>query len=428
MRQLQRTKQVLLSSLVLVGLLGCAMTGGWAEGVGRSPSQNPEVSQRVAPENLPALDDRLVASQNAFGFKLFSQVMQQADGQNVMISPSSVAIALSMTYNGASGETQQAMARVLELQGMSLEDLNQANAALDTILENADPDVKIGIANSLWGREDFTFNPDFLQRNQDYYRAEVQSMDFADPNATDTINEWVSDSTEGKIPKIVEQIRPEEVLFLVNAVYFKGTWTDPFSRRQTQRQPFYRADGSQMTVPMMTKNGEFRYLQTDQFQGIHLPYGDGRLSMVVLLPRDGSSLEALQQSLTPQNWQTWMNRFAQQPGMIQLPRFESEFGTGLNDALTALGMDVAFDPDAADFSGMGDAQLYISDVQHKTYIKVDEEGTEAAAATSVGIGVTSLPVNPPFRMVCDRPFLYAIQDNETGAILFMGVMMNPSGS
>lgn len=424
----QYTKLALATSLVLVGLLGCAMTGGWAEGIGRSLSQNPEVAQPIAPEDLPALDDRLVASQNAFGFKLFSQVMQQAEGENVMISPSSVAIALSMTYNGANGETQKAMAEALELQGMTLTDLNQANAALDTILGNADPAVKIGIANSLWGREDFTFNPEFLQRNQDYYQAEVQLLDFADPNATDIINEWVNDSTEGKIPQIVEQIRPEEVLFLINAVYFNGTWTEPFSRRQTQQLPFRKADGSQTTVPMMTRSGSYRYLQNDQFQGIHLPYGDGRLSMVVLLPREGSSVEALQQSLTPENWQTWRNQFAHQPGMIQLPRFESEFGTGLNDALKALGMEVAFDPDAADFSGMADAQLYISDVQHKTYIRVDEEGTEAAAATSIGVSVTSAPINPPFQMTCDRPFLYAIQDNETGAILFMGVMMDPSGS
>jgi len=424
MQRFRRTKWLLVSSLVMMGLLGCAMNGSWANEWGRSSNRS-EMSRAIEPEDLPDLDDRLVTSQNTFGFKLFSQVMQQAEGENVMISPSSVAIALSMTYNGASGDTQQAMADALALQGMSLEQVNQANAALATILENADPDVTIGIANSLWGREDMTFNPEFLQRNQDYYQAEVQMLDFGDPGAKDIINEWVSDSTEGKIPQIVNQISPENVLFLINAVYFNGTWSSPFNRQQTQQQPFYRLDGSQVEVPLMMKGGEFRYLETEQFQGVHLPYGEGRLSMVVLLPREGSSLNDVQASLTAENWQTWMNQFGRRPGMVQLPRFESEFGTGLNDVLKTLGMDIAFDPNAADFSGMSDEQLYISDVQHKTYINVDEEGTEAAASTSVGISVTSAPIDPPFQMVCDRPFFYAIQDNETGAILFMGVMLDP---
>lgn len=426
MKQWRRVTVALAGSVLVVSLLGCAVTGSWSRDMGQTPSDVSQIRPSIAPEDLPTLDDRLVASQNAFGFKLFSQVMQQAEGQNVMISPSSVAIALSMTYNGASGETQAAMAEALALQDMTLEELNQANAALETILEQADPAVNIGIANSLWGREDMVFNPAFLQRNQDFYQAEVQMLDFSDAAAKDIINEWVNDSTAGKIPQIVDQISSDEVLFLINAVYFNGTWMQPFNPRQTQQQAFHRADGTEVTVPMMAQGGDFQYLETDQFQGIHLPYGKGRLSMVVLLPREGSSLSDLQQSLTPEAWQNWMTQFGRQPGMVQLPRFESEFGTSLNDALKALGMEVAFDPEAANFGGMGDAQLFISTVQHKTYIKVDEAGTEAAAATSVGIGVTSAPVNPPFRMVCDRPFLYAIQDNETGAILFMGVMLNPS--
>jgi len=424
MQTFRRIKWLLVSSLVLVGLLGCAMTGSWADDRGQGPGQR-DVSQSIAPEDLPTLDDRLVTAQNTFGFKLFSQMLQQAEGENVMISPSSVAIALSMTYNGATGETQEAMAEALALQDMSLEELNQANAALATVLENADLDVTIGIANSLWGREGMTFNPDFLQRNRDYYQAEVQMLNFGDPAAKDVINEWVSDSTNGKIPQIVNQINPQDVLFLINAVYFNGTWADPFNPRQTQQQPFYRADGSQVEVPLMMQTGDFRYLETEQVQGIHLPYGDGRLSMVVLLPREGTSLTDLQSSFSAENWQTWRNQFRRRPGMIRIPRFESEFGTRLNDALKALGMEVAFDPDAADFSAMGPDQLYISDVQHKTYINVDEEGTEAAASTSVGVSVTSAPIDPPFQMVCDRPFFYAIQDNETGAILFMGVMMDP---
>jgi len=423
------------SSLLVLGVLGCAVNDTWANNTPPQPEETPadmapesgdDMAQDTLPE-LPELDDRLVAAQNAFGFKLFSQVMQSASDENMMISPSSVAIALSMTYNGASGETQDAMAQALELQGMSLEEINQANAALETILEQADPQVQIGIANSLWAREGMSFEPEFLERNQTYYNAEVQQLDFASNDATDIINEWVSDSTEGRIPKIIQQIEPEQVLFLINAVYFNGTWSSPFDPNLTQDQSFTLPNGSSETVPMMRQGGRFRYTENEQFQAVHLPYGDRRLSMVVMLPREGVSLGELQQSLTPENWETWQNATRQREGMVQLPRFQSEFGTQLNDALQALGMERAFDPTTAEFDGISrEAELFISDVQHRTFIKVDEAGTEASAATSVGIGVTSVPVDPPFQMVCDRPFFYAIQDNETGAILFMGSVINPA--
>ena len=419
------------SSLLVLGVLGCAVNDTWANDASLSERDTPtdvaqEPGDAMPPDALPELDDRLVTAQNAFGFNLFSQVMQSASNENVMISPSSVAIALAMTYNGASGETQDAMAQALELQGMSLDEINQANAALETILEQADPQVKIGIANSLWGREGVSFDESFLQRNQTYYNAEVQRLDFADAAATDVINEWVSDSTEGRIPQIIQQIEPEQVLFLINAVYFNGTWSNPFDPELTQDQSFTLADGSSQMVPMMQQAGRFRYTENDQFQMVHLPYGDRRLSMVVVLPQEGVSLSDVQQTLTPENWAAWENSAGSREGMVQLPRFESEYGTQLNEALKALGMDRAFDPSVAEFTGMSrEEALYISDVQHRTFIKVDEAGTEAAASTSVGIGVTSAPMDPPFQMVCDRPFFYAIQDNETGAILFMGTVMNP---
>jgi len=424
----------LAGSLLLVGLWSCAVSNTWAE---NSPS--PDASSRPdagtdrvgaeatpPPAVIPALDARLVAAQNGFGFQLFSQVARPDTAENVMISPSSVAIALSMAYNGATGETQQAMADALNLQGMSLEEVNQANSALEVLLENADPEVTIGIANSLWGREGFAFDPQFLQRNQDFYNAEVQQLNFADPAAIAIINEWVSDSTAGKIPTIVEQIAPEQVLFLINAVYFNGTWAEAFNPRQTQERPFTLASGASVEVPMMRQQGSFRYLETEQFQAIHLPYGSGRLSMVVVLPQAETGLADLQASLTAENWQTWMTRFSPREGTLQLPRFKSEFGTSLNEALQALGMGIAFDPAAADFAGINpDEQLFISAVEHRTFIEVNEQGTEAAAATSIGISVTSAPIDPPFQMVCDRPFFYAIQDNETGAILFMGAIQNP---
>lgn len=414
----------LIGGMILLGLtLGTAFKLS-RQAIAQSPSpSSPPTMNQIEGSDVNA---RLVAANTRFGFKLFSQILEQNGEQtNLMVSPTSVAIALTMTYNGASGTTQQAMADALELEGMSLEEINQANAALELALENADPEVQLAIANSLWSREGVSFNPDFLQRNRDFYSAEVASLDFTNPNAIATINNWVSRNTQEKIPEIIREINPNAVLFLINATYFKGNWTTPFNAELTSDRPFTLLDGSQKQHPTMTQSGRYAYLENDQFQAISLPYGESkRLSMYVFLPRESSDLSAFQQSLTAENWETWMSQFGRQEGAISLPRFKLEYTTQLNDVLEALGMAVAFDADQADFSGMSDGALSISQVQHKTFIEVNEEGTEAAAVTSVEIQTLSAPV-APFQMSVDRPFFYAIRDNQTGAILFMGTMVEP---
>ncbi|MBF2073194.1 MAG: serpin family protein [Synechococcales cyanobacterium C42_A2020_086] len=378
-----------------------------------------------ASSELMDVDPRLIEANTRFGFKLFSQVWQPSNATNLLISPSSIAMALTMTYNGASGSTQQAIATALEIQNLTLEELNAANAALRTSLETADPQVKLAIANSLWGRQDFAFNPDFLQRNQQFYDAEIASLDFASPEATDRINTWVNQNTEGKIPTIIDRIDPQHVLFLINAVYFNGTWTTQFNPAATQDRPFTRLDGSQKNHPLMSQSGSYLYRETEQFQAISLPYGEGRFSLYVFLPSPDSNLNEFLQTLTPENWNRWMSEFARRPGAIRLPKFTFEYNTSLNEVLQALGMAVAFDPNQADFSNLSDTPTFISDVKHKTFIEVNEEGTEAAATTSVGIAVTSAPVDPPFEMVVDRPFFCAIRDNQTGSLLFMGAVVDP---
>lgn len=427
-RSLLTIGTALAGSLLIVGLLGCAANQSRAgdsspalpvPSVPESPiAQNPAVPEQ-------SVNPQLVAANTRFGFKLFSEVAAESPGENVLISPSSVAIALSMVYNGASGDTQQAIAEALQLEGLSLEDVNQGNAALEALLESADPKVKLAIANSLWGREGVDFQPDFLAKNREFYNAEVTSLDFSQPNAPSVINDWVSRSTEGKIPTIVDRLNPEDVLFLVNAIYFKGTWSAPFNPSMTQMQPFYLPNGDRLNHPLMSQSGQFVYAETDQFQAVNLPYGNRRFSMVVFLPKSSTSLEAFQQTLTTENWQTWNTQFRRREGMVKLPRFNTEFSVGLNDALKSLGMAIAFDPDQADFSAMIDAQAFINRVQHKTFIEVNEQGTEAAGSTGISIGVTSAPIDPPFQMVVDRPFFYAIQDNQTGSILFMGTVVNP---
>jgi serpin B len=388
----------------------------------------PPKGANVASESDETIRNELAAANMRFGIRLFNQIVEQDESKNVFISPTSVAIALAMTYNGASGETQQAMADTLGLSGMSLDDVNSAYAALRASLINADPKVQLSIANSLWLRQGVTLNDAFVQHNQLYYRAQVQELDFASPDAVNTINNWVSDNTNGKIPTIVDQIPSDMMLYLINAIYFKGDWTRQFDKAKTADQPFHLLDGSTKSVPLMTQSGTFTYFQNDSFQAVSLPYGDGRLNMLVFLPAADSSLQAFEQTLTETNWSAWVNQFHKAEGTLKLPRFSIDGELSLNMPLQALGMQTAFDPRTADFSAMGNGgtQFFISEVKHKTFLEVNEEGTEAAAATSIGMGATSIkPEGTKFSMIVDRPFFIAIRDSDTGTLLFMGAIVQP---
>lgn len=387
-------------------------------------TSSPSPSSTMTPSTI---NPQLVAADNQFGFKLFSQLMQQDGEQNLMMSPTSVAIALSMLYNGANGETQQQIASTLELQGLSLEEVNQSNADLETLLEHADPQVKLAIANSLWGNQEVAFKPDFIQRIQTFYAAEVETLDFKDPAVVNRINDWVNRNTEGKIPIILNEVRPDDILFLINAVYFKGEWQQAFDEANTSERPFTLLDGSSKPHPLMSQTGSYLYQENDQFQAVSLPYGNGRLSMYVVLPQTDVPLpQFYEEFLSASNWDTVMTGFTRRNGTVELPRFRYEYATRLNDALQALGMPLVFDPNAADLTGLTDQDSYVNEVHHKTFIEVNEEGTEAAAVTSVGIRATSAQVpREPFMMTVDRPFFYAIRDNESGVILFMGSVVNP---
>lgn len=418
LRMLPRVGVVLIAAIVALSSLSCS---GAAKSTPSPilPVKQERKSQQVNP--------RLVKANTQFGFKLFSEILKQDGQDNVFVSPSSVAIALSMTYNGASGETQKAMAKALQLQGLSLSELNQANADLKNSLEKADPSVQVAIANSLWAREGVSFKSGFIDRNQTFYDAKVKTLDFNSAAAPGEINSWVKESTRGKINQIVDQIQPDQVMFLLNAVYFKGKWTNEFDKKQTATRPFYLANGTQKQHPLMQQKGKYRYYENEQFQAVSLPYGSEQMSLYVFLPNEKSSLSTFYKTLTDKNWQTWMQQFSQRQGSIQIPRFKLSYDTELKDALSALGMKVAFDPSNANFSNLSDATTNINEVKHKTFVEVNEEGTEAAAVTSVGITVTSVQVEePPFEMVVNRPFFCAIRDNKTGEILFMGSIVNPN--
>ena len=360
-----------------------------------------------------------VASANTrFGFKLLQDLREREPGGNIFISPLSISIALTMTYNGAVGETERAMAEVLEIDGLDLPTINNSNKALRDSLENPDPKVEISIANSIWSRQGVEFNPEFLERNREFFGAEIASLDFGSPQATATINEWVDTNTNGKIEKIVERIDPQTLLFLINAIYFKGNWQDEFDKALTRSGTFHLANGSEKRVQMMRREGEYPYFHGEGFEATSLPYGDGRVSMYIFLPNPNSNLNKFLRDLTAESWEGWISQLQDRRQTMMLPRFKLEYEVRLNDTLEALGMGIAFGG-GANFSGMGPS-LFISEVRHKTFVEVNEEGTEAAAVTAV-VGVKSLP--PAFRV--DRPFFFAIYDAETETILFMGTVTEP---
>ncbi|HEY9805521.1 MAG TPA: serpin family protein, partial [Candidatus Obscuribacterales bacterium] len=312
LRSWPRVGAITASTLLLLGLLGSGQLAIPDPAMAR-PSASVRPQTQAA---LPAPDvvsDKLVAANTTFGFKLFAQALKTDAGKNVFISPASVAIALGMTYNGAKGETQQAMARALELQGLSLATVNQSNASLISALQKADPAVEVAIANSLWAQKDGGFQREFLRRNQQFYKAQITELNFRQPGAAGQINAWVKQQTRGKITQIDDQVQPNLVLMLLNAVYFKGKWSQPFDPSDTVERPFTLADGSRKPHPMMTQTGRYDYYETQQFQAVSLPYGSGRFSLYLFLPKSQSNLSAFYQDMTAAKWNQWMNEFQSRP-------------------------------------------------------------------------------------------------------------------
>ena len=380
---------------------------------------------------------QLPAAQTRFGLKMFQDLFAQQPGANHFMSPLSLSIALSMLYNGANGETRTEMAKAMQLDGMSLADLNQDNLVLRKRLANPGAGVKLAIANALWGKQGLSFKPAFLQDNLKFYNAQLQSLDFSSPAAVDTINKWASDNTNGKIPKVLNSIDPSIILILMNAIYFKGDWSDPFKESDTKAMTFHKADGSSKEHPMMSRRDKLRYLHdtSAKFQAVALPYGkdsngnDGQTQMLLFLPDPGSKLTDLVKQLSDSNWTSWLGQMRSREGHLVLPRFKLKTEMPLNDTLKRLGMVKAFKDSEADLSGLietGGIRPFVSNVKQDAFVEVNEKGTEAAAVTTITVGATSVQIpQEPFEMVLDRPFLYAIYDQATSSILFMGALNEP---
>ncbi|WP_157336794.1 serpin family protein [Paenibacillus lutrae] len=389
------------------------------------PSQ---ISIQDRQETASNLDTKVVKAANGFGLQIHKQLALQDPDVNIFLSPLSISMALGMAYNGSSGTTKEQMASALGWKGMSDEEINRGNQTLNTLLQKSGKGVEVHMANSMWLRKDFSFNKKFLDTNKTYYGAKAEELDFNDSDKTvQTINKWVDEQTKAKIPNLLKQVDPSDVMFLVNAVYFKGAWTQEFRTADTKDDLFKKKNGSSKTVKMMSQQGSYEYVKAEDYEAVRLPYGEGQMDLLVVLPDEQSTLQALQEKI----WQDpsqFQKPFKKSSGQIRIPRFKAEYGKSLIESLKKMGMNIPFDPLQADLSRIAATppNLFIGKVTHKSYIEVNEKGTEAAAATVVGVKTTSLEQpQDPFDLKVDRPFFIAIEDRQTGAWLFVGSIVEP---
>ena len=381
-------------------------------------------------EDQGVLQRAVVRSGNQFSFRLLRQLNFIGDpDSNLFVSPLSISMALGMTLNGAAEATEDSMRRTLGLEGLSREGINRTYRNLILQLTSADTAVQMEIANSIWFEQTFQVEPEFIKLNREYFFAEVQALDFSDPAAVVTINSWVNERTHGRIPEIIQQLRPGvDVMVLLNAIYFLGQWTHTFNDSFTIQSTFRTEEGEDISCFLMSQENEFPYLETDEYQAIDLPYGKGNFRMTVILPKGDTRLAAFVANFIPEAWHKLRENITKQTVILFLPRFKMEclLRKNLKQALKAMGMDIAFTPGRANFSRISEAEgkrLFISDILHRTFVKVNEKGTEAAGATGVIISRTSIPEYPT--MMVNRPFLFFIWEKETGAILFVGKVMRP---
>lgn len=399
--------------IALAAGLACALAACGRDPIGPTPPM------RELPRALTAEERAIIGGTNAFAFGLLRAIADSVPtDRNVFISPLSVSMALGMTMNGTDGETQAQLRSALGFGTLPLDSANRAYRTLIDLLLGIDRGVDFRVANSVW-QSGYPIRPEFVARVRESFDAEARTLDFASPSAVTTINDWARERTNGKIPKIVESISASEILFLVNAIYFKGSWRSRFDVARTSPAPFTTRAGSRVSVATMRQKHHFAYARRDGYQALDLPYGRGAFTMTVLLPDSGTTVDAMLARLTPEEWRA-VSAFPDTTEVeVELPKFTLGDGYELEPYLKRLGIRDAFDANVADFTPLSPASdgLQISRVIHKTFVDVHEEGTEAAAVTAVGIELVCVCSR---RFAVDRPFAFVIRERFSGAILFMG--------
>jgi len=373
--------------------------------------------------DLEKINDGLVEANSKFAFEIFRELNREDNHSSVFISPFSITAALTMTYNGAETTTKEAMEKALGFDSLDRGEVNESFQNLLNYLERIDKKIELNIANSIWIREGIGIKEDFLANNERVFQAEIDYLDFSKEASVDAINGWIADATRKKIEKMLEgPIDPSTILFLINAVYFKGQWSEQFDPKLTFDGVFKAYNGEEQTVKMMSRNGKVEYTEGEDYKAVRLPYGSGKVSMYCILPEEGLDILEFLNTLNVEKWNEIRESVREVDDVrLQIPRFKLEYGIKeLNDSLIALGMGEAFGP-LADFSGMREG-LYIDKVLHKAVIEVNEEGSEAAAVTVVV--TTESAAIEPVAFVADRPFVFVIADDTTGTILFMGKLLS----
>lgn len=389
----------------------------------------PSCEQENAEDNEPKIIElnkksaEIIEADQQFAFELFREVYSISEEKNIMISPLSVSYALGMTYNGAAGATLDAFNNVLHFGGLTVQEVNESYKDLMEQLIHLDKQVEFSIANSIWYKLGYPVLSEFISTNQDYFDAAVEELDFTDPGAVDIINSWIESKTNDRIKEMLDQIPSNTVMYLVNAIYFNAKWKYQFDPVDTYKGKFLPGDGTDLDADFMKVNGDFSFTSNEAFTAVELPYGDSTFSMVVMLPAGDKTLDDLVDVMDVDTWNRWFETSSTINVQIELPKFTYEFKDLLNDPLINLGLGVAFGG-GADFSRITPgAGLYISRVIHQTFIDVQEEGTEAAAATIVELREKAMP--QPVFFKANKPFLYVIKENSTSAIIFMGKVGRP---
>jgi serine protease inhibitor len=388
-----------------------------------SCKKEPEGPKQPKPISLTAKSLEVIAGNNGFGIDLF-RVTAQGQNENMMLSPLSASTALTMLLNGCNSETYNQIRDMLGYEGLETGEINEAYKSLVGQLLTIDPEIQLSLANSVWYREDFQVKQEFLNTMDNSFDSEIGALDFSKPSALQTINNWAKDNTNGKIPKVLNEIEPDMVMFLMNALYFKGTWTYQFEENQTADLPFHLSDGSIVNVKTMRNLVPARIYSGNGAVSIELPYGQQNFAMVVILP--DNPLNEFLAGFDKIDWASitaGLDSFAEPDEMeILLPKFKFEYEKFLNDQLKSLGMLDAFSPGMADLSGISDAGIFVDFVKQNTFIDVNEEGTEAAAVTTIGIKEVSMPPS----VIIDRPFIFTIRERLTNTLLFIGKVERPS--
>jgi len=390
-----------------------------------SKSPDEIIPKEPVPVDLTSIQTALIESGNSFAFDIYRKVLENADeSENVIISPLSISYALSMTVNGADGETREAMLEALRVSGITPEEINSSLKDLTDVLLNIDKRVLMNIANSVWTENDFAVKESFIDILTNYYNAESRSFDIEDATAPDKINAWIEDKTNGLIKEMIDKLNDNTVMLIINAIYFKGKWKLQFDPDDTSEKPFYKPSDIEVGVQMMKQSEDFLVYDGNGFILAEFPYGQGNFVMDIILPDTKTGTAGLLPSVTNDAFNGWISQLGEQEVNVSIPRFKYGFKKKLKEILTDMGMGIAF-TEAADFTNISEfPPLLINDVTHQAFIETNEEGTEAAAATVVDVGVTSMPP-PPLEFNADHSFLYIIREIKTNSVIFMGRVADP---